>query len=422
MNDFKDFWEWIIFKSNIKGDSLGKIVYDDLPVTKVVSESIAIKDDYLYLGGRTWDTSGKGENIMVVKMDKNGNVIKEERFLQVIDSDIDYSLHDIVKLDDGNFILVYTYKYDRGRIPGIIKFDKNLNYIWHREFVNSNTYHQFPGITALDNGNVLVNWELYTPDIKDELGEKYKKVGRYPNILYKIDKYGNTIWTDTMWTLNYEGEYIAPKGEIKMMEMTSEGDIIGTGVYNNYYFPPRTWAWIFKYSKDGELLWEKIYEDQNINENYSKFYDIMEAPNGDIVCTGQMTDDDVWGGNADYTWVLRVDSDGCFEPGCGVADSVQLVYTYSDLVTGTNEVESDYSYQNDIKIYPNPSSTEINVELSSDIKISKWNIFDIQGNKIISGTRENVNKIDVSPLKSGLYYLEVIDDKGRSVVGKFVVE
>ena len=34
----------------------------------------------------------------------------------------------------------------------------------------------------------------------------------------------------------------------------------------------------------------------------------------------------------------------------------------------------------------------------------------------------NINKIDISTLKSGLYYLEVIDNKGRSVVGKFVVE
>ena len=423
-NEFIVPWEWIIYKTNMNGDSLGKISYNNFPEAKVAGRGIVNKEEFLYLGGQTWDTGWSTKlQIMVVKMDKKGNVVKEERFLNVTKSKYDYQMHDIVALDDGNFVLLYTYVFESGRIPGIIKFDENLNYIWHREFNHNDSYQHFPGITALDSGTVLFNWEVYTPDLIDELGEEYKKYGRYPKTLYKIDKDGNTVWADTMWTLIPEGVFHAPRGDIYMMQQTKDGDIIGAGKYKKYeLLPINNWAWIFKYSKDGELLWEKIYEDQNINENYSKFYDIMEAQNGDIVCTGQMTDDDVWGGNADYTWVLRVDSDGCFEPGCGVADSVQLVYTYSDLVTGTNEVESDYSYQNDIKIYPNPSSTEINVELSSDIKILKWNIFDIPGSKILSGTIENINKIDISTLKSGLYYLEVIDDKGRSVVGKFVVE
>ena len=86
-------------------------------------------------------------------------------------------------------------------------------------------------------------------------------------------------------------------------------------------------------------------------------------------------------------------------------------------------LNTDQTYLlNIFQIYPNPSSTKINVELSKENNVSKWNMFDIQGNKILSGTRENIKKIDISTLKSGLYYLQVIDNKGRSVVGKFVVE
>ena len=423
-NDYKVPWDWIIYKTNMNGDSLGKLIYNDFPESKVVGRGLSYNSEYLYLIGNTWDTDGTKLQIVVVKMDKQGKVVKEERFLNVTKSKYHYQMHDIVALDDGNFVLLYTYVFESGRIPGIIKFDENLNYIWHREFNHNDSYLRFPGITALDKGDVLFNWEEYTPDLIDELGEEYKKYGRYPKTLYRIDKDGNTVWADTMWTLISENSPVAPRGDIYMMEQTKEGDIIGAGKYKKYEpLPINNWAWIFKYSKDGELLWEKIYEDQNINENYSKFYDIMEAPNGDIVCTGQMTDDDVWGGNADYAWVLRVDSNGCFEPGCGVADSVQLVYTYSDLVTGTNEVVSDYSYQNGIIIYPNPASSEINVELPVENNIeSKWNVFDIQGSKILSGTGDNIINIDVSILKAGLYYIRVMDIKGKVRVGKFVVE
>ncbi len=423
-NEFIVPWDWIIYKTNMNGDSLGKITYNNFSEAKVAGRGIANKEEFLYLGGQTWDTGETKLQIVVVKMDKQGKVVKEERFLNVTKSKFHYQMHDIVALDDGNFVLLYTYIIESGRIPGIIKFDENLNYIWHREFNHNDSYLRFPGITALDKGDVLFNWEVYTPYLIDELGEEYKKYGRYPKTLYRIDKDGNTVWADTMWTLISENSPVAPRGDIYMMEQTKDGDIIGAGKYRKYEsLPINNWAWIFKYSKEGELLWEKIYEDQNINENYSKFYDIMEALNGDIVCTGQMTDDDVWGGNADYTWVLRVDSNGCFEPGCGVADSVQLVYTYSDLVTGIDELVSDYSYHNGVIIYPNPASAEINVELAGENNNAlKWNVFNIQGSKILSGTGNNILNIDISILEAGLYYVRVMDNKGKLRVGKFVVK
>lgn len=429
-NDFVVPWEWIIFKTNMKGDSLGKIVYSDFKESKVVGRGLSYSGEYLYLIGNTWDTDTKGQ-LIVVKMDKQGNVIKKERFLNVTKSDYNYQMRAIVALDDGNFVLVYSYIYDRGSIPGIIKFDKDLNYIWHKEFNHNSNDHSHPGITALQGGSVLVNWGIYVPEVIEDWKKKYGRFGTTPNTLYKIDKDGNTIWSDTMWTLIPESHNPAPIGPIYMMEQTKNGDIIGVGKYKIYKSPLKQRAWIFKYSADGELLWQKMYEDKNFNVSYSRFSDIMEAPNGDIVCTGQMSDDDAWGGDADYTWVLRVDSDGCFESGCGVEDTVQLVYTESELITDTDEISIAENNTDELYIYPNPAQDKIKIVIGnkSNLQTStigvKWSIFDFVGREIMTGSADSRYDFSISGLsglKSGVYFLKVEDKYGTINIGKFVIE
>ncbi len=412
---------WNILKTNINGDSIELLTYNDFPDIRMAPVSIQIKDDFLYLGGRTLDFVTHRE-IAILKTDKNGAKIKEERFYDIADPQKVNYLSDFIKTCDGNFILAFTTILGgTTKQAFIIKFDENLDTIWSKEFNISNQIFNKPDLTPTQDSGVIFTWNVYLNDIRDQFPDGGFELGIHPPTIYIIDKNGSTEWADTMWTYRPAYNKAAPLKNIKKLITAKNGDIIGAGYYRDHQ-KKRDWAWLFRYNSSGKLLWEKIYEDKNFTSEDDYFLDIKEAENGDIVCVGEFWDIDGEWNNATYTWLLRVDSNGCFEPGCGVTDSIHLIQVTSDYVTSTNEVISEFSYDNGIIIYPNPALDYIKVVLPNDRKIHKWEVLDHEGEKIIAGNGENINKIDISTLKSGLYYLEVIDDKGRSVVGKFVVE
>ena len=74
-----------------------------------------------------------------------------------------------------------------------------------------------------------------------------------------------------------------------------------------------------------------------------------------------------------------------------------------------------------IKIFPNPSEDFINVELKSFASNAKYEMFDIVGKAVASGILRNAdnNKINISYLPKGLYFLNVTDGK-NTISRKFI--
>ncbi len=75
----------------------------------------------------------------------------------------------------------------------------------------------------------------------------------------------------------------------------------------------------------------------------------------------------------------------------------------------------DINTKSDIKIYPNPVNDRLIIK--SEDKISKIEVIDITGRNIKNS--ENVNRkteIDVSELKSGIYFLKIDTEKGQNVL------
>lgn len=70
----------------------------------------------------------------------------------------------------------------------------------------------------------------------------------------------------------------------------------------------------------------------------------------------------------------------------------------------------------DVRIYPNPARGKFQIQ--SDIKISKLKIWNIYGQSVIFNM--NNNQIDISGLKSGLYYVELTNENGFISVKKVV--
>lgn len=420
-NGYVNPYQWIVYKSNYECDSLEmfSFTFDD---NVVYPAGLMIKGEYLYLAGNSsyWNAH---DDVIIVKSDKHGTKIKEERFDEITDPKQSNYVYDIIQLTDSNFVIPFNTSSPKGDYGSLIKFDENLDTIWSRRYnACSITYH-LPDITATADGGMIFGWAINTRDIPEIfLSEKFEYYGEEPPVLHKVDNSGNTVWSDTLWTPRTEDDPGTEKNITKIIE-AKNGDIIGIGNYNDLR-PNLTNAWLFRYSPEGKLKWEKIYKDIGYQNDYTFFLDVKEESNGDIVCTGQIDGKNVWGGNADYLWMLRVDSLGCFEPGCGILDTLQLVYVTSDLISDVEEINENQG-PDLLFISPNPASQNTNINITNDnYEHGIIRIYDLNGVVIWSSEiySESPMEVDTSGFVPGVYIVEYISYmNGEQALKKMVV-
>lgn len=97
------------------------------------------------------------------------------------------------------------------------------------------------------------------------------------------------------------------------------------------------------------------------------------------------------------------------------------LYTVTDSLPtylATNEVISNNGSSVDIKIYPNPVTDSFSIKLPGNLKIKEIEIFDTSG-KLVKNSISQSDKIDVSYLSSGIYFIKAKTDKGI-FVSKFI--
>ena len=110
------------------------------------------------------------------------------------------------------------------------------------------------GATESTNGNVTIS--------KDEFRQHW---------LFKVDKLGNILW---------QKKFSQNEGaQIHSLSKAKNGDLIGSG----YVYPPGgpSDAWLFRLTANGDLIWEKVYDDLT-----EVAVNIAEASNGDLIATG----------------------------------------------------------------------------------------------------------------------------------------
>ncbi len=423
--------KWNVYKTNFEGDSIDLIKFNVDTEVNTHTEALQIKGDYLYLLGRTFFPGKK--NVFVLKIDKNGKKIKENRFYDIAIPGRSNTVFDMVKTSDGNFVLAGRFikkHQDRNIQSFIIKFDDNLDTIWSKKFNSVSLISNEPYLTALHDGSVVVSWGLYIPDMEDDFIEKHMIYEQYPSILYNIDKDGTMVWSDTLLAKLSKGSVsVGPEKRILKMITAMNGDIIGCGKYYDNSTQRKVWGYLFRYNPDGKKLWEKKYEETKYPLSNSIFFDLREAENGDIICTGELDSNEGWGNNDRYIWLLRVDSTGCFSEGCEsivpARDTVQTVVVESDLTVRIDEPDSEFATnRNRIKIYPNPANDYINIEVeifntNNNISII---IYDMLGKILIKKENYKSERINISILEKGMYFVDVYRDKDRIGKVKFVVE
>jgi hypothetical protein len=83
-----------------------------------------------------------------------------------------------------------------------------------------------------------------------------------------------------------------------------------------------------------------------------------------------------------------------------------------NIVSGAKESETSRNTITDIKLYPNPTSSIINVTSVSENATFK--VYNLLGQMIINGKLSN-GSIDVSNINAGNYVLEITDKETTSV-------
>jgi len=115
-----------------------------------------------------------------------------------------------------------------------------------------------------------------------------------------------------------------------------------------------------------------------------------------------------WLNDPCYAWVISVDDYCCENEWDNIC---QLTYNYCDS-TYTGPIPSRKSLEENLIIYPNPTSDKININKNVDI-----NVFNYIGDMIIS--KNNINVLDVSKLNSGIYMLQ-INYKNKSITKQLI--
>lgn len=244
------------------------------------------------------------------------------------------------------------------------------------------TFHNSPFLTR--EGNLL-----------------YEIEGQLPveNEIKLISDEVDLIWNNTSIPVNPYGQKT-----IWSWHQLESGNIIGCGNAN----------WHFEYGIDdpdsittfkapylikidietGEIIWERFIIDFDENDEVSSelFFHVIEADNGDLICSGMRRKNILGSQIIGFdSWLVRLDNQGC---------SQNFNCNDFSFLSTTNELQNE-----NFKIYPNPTSDFLHVE--SMLEIDNIIIRNIQGQQVIDS---NQRIIDIKNLVNGIYLISFVKE------------
>ena len=149
---------------------------------------------------------------------------------------------------------------------------------------------------------------------------------------------------------------------------------------------------IIKFNIEGEIIWEKRYFGIDADAEYNRLYDIVELPDSSLLLCGESVD--LWADFPVRGWLLKLDKNGNLDSTVSIGAPNVIVF------------END-----NLHVFPNPSSEQMAIELKNKMKIELVEIFDVSGIFVESSKYDNVPDFSVhfniSHLNSGVYIVRV---------------
>ena len=172
--------------------------------------------------------------------------------------------------------------------------------------------------------------------------------------------------------------------------------------------------------ENGEDFWLRYYDGNSwqtietwtrgIDIENNNFYEstiILDASTYNFVNNAQFRFQNDASGNADHIYIDQVIISGIENGGTSAKSST--VKRSSTVFTKSLNTDEFNNFEEDFRIYPNPVSSNLNVQLvSKDAKNVSYRIVSLLGQVITTGNLTN-NSIKVNTLKPGIYVLEIND-------------
>ncbi len=382
-----------LFRLNMSGDTIwSKTYFEDFRDVNIGVISLLDTNLLMYGNMGTTDVLGVAR---LIKTEKTGNVIWEKTYGSEFGRSIP---HSVSELPDGSLLMSsnichYGSNCFLNEYPALSKIGKEGNLLWTK------TYHKSESAVLalsvpLDEDRIALAWtrDTFNSDLDPN-----------PPILFFLDSLGNMEY-------EYEGFKRSGNYYLTKLRKCSNGDILGVGQTYDFSDTVALGGWLFRMTQAGELVWERRILDLRYPDLYGYFYDAMETPDGGFIAVGNIL---VNGGSGSEVWIVKLDENGCLEPGC-TGDSIYITPTKEILKDGVAYFE----------IGPNPAKDYFNVQISDELNLSatRLGILDLSGRELTNLKIESpLQQVNTSSLNNGMYIVRLIHNERPIATKKLVI-
>ncbi len=434
-----------LMKFDTEGNHLWtSVVYDTLEINYL--KAMTVKDDTIYLNTDYLGIEGKDYSIL--KFNLEGQYLNRYDYWHPSVDNLHYAR--FMTCQQGLFYTHFDFK-DTATLKfreGIRVFDPMWNLLWETTVPN-NGYPALLWCTSdptTDGGLAVIysSWKnpghkgVATIEKYDSIGtlewattlpHEYSSFSKWVNIsqhsdggyvgTWKIDTFGVFIYDrpDILFKLDANGNLLWEKVNFYEQNnfwhffVAQNGDLIGCGVAENFQNdtidePEFQVGYIARFNADGERLWERKIFEQREDAWIHELIGGVELDNGDLVFTGSMDDTsalpDPYPQNV---WLVKVDSNGCFTPGCGT----------EQYLVSAHEPVKEVS-EGIFRLFPNPFGERLSLGsvLGRHIPTGTYRarLYDAQGNLIFDKAFQPnlIHDFDTSALPAGFYTLSILRD------------
>ncbi len=322
----------------------------------------------------------------IVKLSNTGS-IQWQKTLGGAGNDYAYSIEQTA--DEGYIVAGYTSS-NNGDVTGfhgfedywVVKLTSTGTIEWQKTLGGTGFDQAYSIKQTADGGYVIAGYsDSYDGDVTGNHGYDYWIVKLTSTGIIEWQKTIGGTGTDYARSVEQttDGGYI-----VAGYAESINGDV--TGNHGSYDY------WVIRLSNTGVIQWQKTLGGNGVDFANS----IQQTTDGGYIVAGysNSTNQDVTGnhGSRDY-WVVKLAPDAL----------------------GTNTFVA-----NSLKIFPNPTSSSLIIQVSANLVFDKMIVTDLTGKAVLE-QEQSSNQINVEKLSGGMYILQAFVGE-ETFVSKFVKE
>jgi hypothetical protein len=298
---------WVL-RLNAKGDVLWQKTIGSTDRTTFITSAAPSADGGIAVAGmRSSAQFGGNSDLLVVKLDANGNLVWQHSYGGAGD-DIAYAL---TPTSDGGYVAAgYALSYGAGDADGwVVRLDANGRIVWQRSYGGVG-YDRVDAIRQTPDGGFIAAGMTESP-------------GAGHAWLLRIDGNGNVVWSKTFG-----------RGEFSSIAITPDGGAVVAG-HRRSFATFSTDPLVLRISAQGDVVWQRSFF---AGSSGNQAVGVEAKPGGGAVAVGFLSAVDE---RMAELFVLSLDANGDVEsqsrfggPGYENANAVQATWDGGYVVVG----------------------------------------------------------------------------------------